>query len=114
MRPDALTIPENQEIDRPAVTGPVFSVIKGRLHMRYTARKRNALWRNDAITAKARAFLTALLDGGEPLTIRHRHAPGQGLISNNMLHDRSEFEDHEAPNRRRLLYRARFLDRIAA
>ncbi len=114
MRPGALTIPENQEIDRPAVTGPVFSVIKGRLHMRYTARKRNALWRNDAITAKARAFLTELLDGGEPLTIRHRLAPGQGLISNNVLHDRSEFEDHEAPNRRRLLYRARFLDRIAA
>ena len=114
MRPDALTIPENPEINRPAVSGPVFSVIGGRLHMRYTARKRHAIWRDDPITAKARDFLSALLNGGDPLTIRHRLAAGQGLISNNVLHDRSGFEDHDAPDRRRLLYRARFLDRIAA
>ena len=113
MRPDVLTIPENQEINRPAVTGPVFSVIGGRLHMRYTARKRNAIWRDDAITAKARDFLSALLNGGDPLTIRHRLAAGQGLISHNVLHDRPGFEDHDAPNRRRLLYPARFLDRVA-
>lgn len=68
----------------------------------------------DEITAKARAFLADLLNGGEPLTIRHRLPAGQGLISNNVLHDRTGFEDHDAPNRRRLLYRARFLDRIAA
>ena len=114
MRPDVLTIPANPQTDRPARTGPVFSVIRGRLHMRYTARKRNAEWRDDAVTVKARAFLDTLLNGGEPLIIRHRLTAGQGLISNNVLHDRAGFVDHDEPNRRRLLYRARFLDRIAA
>ncbi len=75
---------------------------------------REAIWRDDTMTAKARAFLTDLLNGDEPLTIRHRLVAGQGLISNNVLYDRSGFEDHNAPNRRRLLYRARFLDRIDA
>ncbi len=39
-------------------------------------------------------------------------AAGRGLIGNNVLHDRAGFEDHDEPNQRRLLYPARFLDRI--
>jgi hypothetical protein len=35
-----------------------------------------------------------------------------GLVCNNVLHDRSGFT--ETPERRRLLYRARYHDRIAA
>ena len=34
-----------------------------------------------------------------------------GLISHNVLHDRSGFEDD--PQQPRLLYRARYLDRVA-
>ncbi|MCP5430235.1 MAG: taurine catabolism dioxygenase TauD, partial [Chromatiaceae bacterium] len=37
---------------------------------------------------------------------------GWGLISNNVLHDRSGFEDDPDPARKRLLYRARYYDRI--
>jgi hypothetical protein len=37
--------------------------------------------------------------------------PGMGLLCNNVLHDRSAFTD-DALNPR-LLYRARYLDRIA-
>jgi hypothetical protein len=35
---------------------------------------------------------------------------GEGLISNNVLHNRTAFED--GPGHRRLIYRARFYDRI--
>jgi hypothetical protein len=34
-----------------------------------------------------------------------------GLVCNNVLHERSAFED--APGRPRLLYRARYVERIA-
>lgn len=70
----------------------------------------SAVWRDDAAIAKARDLLNHLLAGNEPLTIRHRLISGQGLISNNVLHDHSGFEDHDEPNQRRLLYRARFLE----
>jgi alpha-ketoglutarate-dependent taurine dioxygenase len=115
MHPEALTIPANLDGDRvirAAQTGPVFSLLQGRLHMRYTARKRYAEWRDDRRTAEARAFLAALLEG-EDLVIRHRLAPGQGLICNNVLHSRSGFSESPDPERRRLVYRARFLDRVA-
>ncbi len=117
MRPDALTIPANRvggRVIRPARTGPVFSLFGEGLHMRYTARKRYAQWRDDRTTTEARAFLASLLDGGESLVIRHQLAPGQGLICNNVLHSRSGFTDSPDPERRRLVYRARFLDRVAA
>jgi len=61
MRPDAMTIPENV-VDgirlHPASSGPVFSVEKdGYLHMRYTARPRNVIWNDDAISNGAVAEL---------------------------------------------------------
>ena len=37
---------------------------------------------------------------------------GQGLLSNNVLHDRSGFEDDADSAKKRLLYRARYYDRI--
>jgi hypothetical protein len=40
-----------------------------------------------------------------------RLQPGMGLVGHNVLHDRSAFVDD--PARPRLLYRARFLDRVA-
>jgi len=39
---------------------------------------------------------------------------GQGLIGNNPLHDRAGFSDEGSGNTPRLLYRARYHDRIAA
>lgn len=116
MRPDALTIPANIEGGREVrarQSGPVFSVIDGRPHMRFTARKRYAEWLDDPSTAEARAFLLDLLAGDEPFVFRHRLAPGQGLICNNVLHNRSGFEDSPEPDHARLFYRARFLDRVA-
>lgn len=110
-RPDAMCIPGNAEdgVARPDSPGPVFSVIGGRLHMRHTARPRNVVWSDAA--KPAAAALEALLTGDSPYIIRHRLTAGQGYLCNNVPHTRERFrEDPTAP---RLLYRARFLDRIA-
>ncbi len=116
MQPDAMTIPARIEEDgvaRPDETGPVFSVHpeSGDLHMRYTARTRSIAWKQDAATVAAVAFLENLLGSDLPYIYRARLEPGMGLICNNVLHDRAGFNDDES--HRRLLYRARYYDRIA-
>lgn len=115
--PECLTIPANIEDGheiRPAVSGPVFSYHKDGavLHMRYSARKKNIRWRDDATTSAAREYLSALLADDDGLVMHYRLQPGEGLISNNVLHNRTAFED--GPSQKRLLYRARFFDRIGA
>ncbi len=112
---DAMTIPERTDEDgvaRAAQTGPVFSVEKnGELHMRYTARTRSIEWRQDHATLAAVAALEQLLASDSPYIYRARLKPGMGLLCNNVLHDRSGFVDDPATPR--LLYRARYFDRIA-
>lgn len=116
MAPDAMTIPERLDDDgvaRPAQSGPVFSVDaqSGALHMRYTARTRSIVWKNDERTRQAVAFLAQLLNSNSPQVFRLQLAPGMGLVCNNVLHDRTGFDDD--PSQPRLLYRARYLDRVA-
>ena len=114
--PDAMTIPANTEEGhetRAAQTGPVFSLDDGGdLHMRYTARTRSVEWRPDDTTRAAREFLEQLLAGDSPYVFSHRLAAGQGLVCNNVLHSRSAFEDDAARGLNRLMYRARYYDRI--
>lgn len=116
MAPDAMTIPARLDEDgvaREAQTGPVFSVdpASGALHMRYTARTRSIEWRADATTRAAVAFLEALLASDEHYLFRIRLEPGMGIVANNVLHDRTGFIDD--PQQPRLLYRARYLDRVS-
>ena len=115
-QPDAMIIPARSDdngIARAAQAGPVFSVDgAGFLHMRYTARTISIEWRNDAATQAAVTALARILAGATPWTLCGRLEPGMGLVCNNVLHDRSGFT--ETPERRRLLYRARYHDRIAA
>jgi hypothetical protein len=113
--PDAMTIPANTEEGtamRPAQTGPVFSFDGGALHMRYTARTRSIEWKPDPATRAAVQFLGRILDADSPYVFALRLAGGQGLICNNVLHDRSAFTDDPAPVAGRLVYRARYCDRI--
>lgn len=117
MQPDAMTIPERPDDDgiaRPEQAGPVFSVdeLDGTLHMRYTARTRSIQWKDDAPTRGAVAFLEQLLAGDSVGIFRLRMAPGMGLVCNNVLHDRAGFVDDVLQPR--LLYRARYLDRVGA
>lgn len=113
--PDAMTIPERvDETDgvRPAQSGPVFSVDTSRnLHMRYTARTRSIVWKQDATTLAAVALLKRLLAAESPHIHQLRLEKGMGLLCNNVLHDRTAFTDD--PHTPRLLYRARYLDRLA-
>lgn len=112
-QPDAMTIParlENGVVARAEQSGPVFSVdAQGFLHMRYTARSVNIVWCDAA--AAAVAALTRILAQPTPWTLHGRLEPGMGLVSNNVLHDRGGFT--ETPARRRLLYRARYYERVA-
>ena len=113
-RPDAMVIPARSDengVARAAQSGPVFSVDgEGLLHMRYTARSISIEWRGDAATQAAVAALARILAAPTPWTLQGRLEPGMGLICNNVLHDRSGFV--ETPERRRLLYRARYHERI--
>jgi alpha-ketoglutarate-dependent taurine dioxygenase len=112
---DAMTIPERTDEDgvaRAAQTGPVFSVDEnGKLHMRYTARTRSIAWKQDEVTLAAVAFLEHILAADSPHIYTARLESGMGLLCNNVLHDRSGFTDNLASPR--LLYRARYYDRIA-
>ena len=113
--PECMAIPANigeQGEIRPEVCGPVFSYghSGATLHMRYSTRKRNIRWRDDAATTAAREFLSELLEDEAGPALHFRLKPGQGIISNNVLHNRTAFEDGLA--QRRFLYRARYFDRI--
>lgn len=115
MQPNAMTIPERvDETDgvRPAQTGPVFSVdATGHLHMRYTARTRSIEWKDDAATRAAVSALEQILaDESSGHIFNLTLEAGMGVICNNVLHDRSAFKD--LPDSPRLLYRARYLQRI--
>jgi len=112
--PDAMTIPANEEdpaAQRAAQTGPVFSHEGGALHMRYTARTRSIEWQPDEVTQAAVRHLKQILDSDSPYVFRLRLEGGHGLVCNNVLHDRSAFTD--APGEGRLVYRARYFDRVA-
>ena len=114
MQPDVMLIPANEvddKIVRPDRTGPAFSIDQlGHLHMRYTARQRNILWKDDVLTREAVAVLQELLNSESAWVYRATLQPGQGLICNNVLHDRTGFTDSE--QHRRMLYRLRFYDRM--
>ncbi|MCX7893437.1 MAG: TauD/TfdA family dioxygenase [Burkholderiales bacterium] len=114
MRPDAMTIPargEGEGVQRAAQSGPVFSFdpADGALHMRYTARTVSIRWADDPDVAGAAACLARMLGEDTPHAFRLRLEPGMGIVCNNVLHARAAFRD--APERPRLLYRARYYDR---
>ena len=114
MHPDAMTIPARMDetnIARAEQSGPVFSIdpAEGFLHMRYTARTRSIEWKQDAITQAAVNTLAEILHDSEYI-LRTRLKPSMGIICNNVLHTRTAFTDR--PDRRRLLYRGRYYDRL--
>ncbi|MCW2272851.1 alpha-ketoglutarate-dependent taurine dioxygenase [Rhodoblastus acidophilus] len=111
LHPEAMIIPEARDEAgrvRAENRGPVFFLSNaGALSMRYTARKKNIVWRDDATRAAAAALLAVI--ESEPLVRREKLRPGQGVLCNNILHDRAAFANGAAP---RLLCRVRFHTRI--
>jgi len=113
MHPEAMIIPDNVEagkVIRAAQDGPVFMVKpNGRLHMRFSARKRNIVWRDTEDTHKAVEMINHLLaDDDNVLKVKLK--AGQGIICNNVLHNRSAFTDSD--QQKRLMYRARYYDAV--
>ena len=118
MRPDVMTIPENTRepgLHRPAISGPVFSLDPGggALHMRYTARTRSIRWKDDPVTRDAVAFLEELLTPPVTFALRVCLRAGEGIVCNNVLHNREAFNDDPTTKRERLLWRARYRERVA-
>lgn len=118
MKDDVLTIPANVENGieiRGAQTGPVYSIDAetGALHMRYSARKRNIIWLDDEITSAAVDEIDNFLASDSPWIFHYRLESGQGLICNNILHNRTAFKNGETEQQERLIYRGRYFDRIA-
>ena len=113
MHPEAMTIPANIEagaVIREAQSGPVFMVkADGRLHMRYSARKRNIIWRDTPETVEAVSMIGQLLADDEKV-VKVALSAGQGIICNNVLHNRTGFED--SAQQKRLMYRARYYDDV--
>ena len=112
--PDALTIPANVvngQVIRAAQSGPVFSFDpQGHLHMRYSARKRNIEWKDDASVLAAVTALECMFQETE-WVLRGGLSAGEGLLCNNVLHNRDAFtDDVNAP---RLLYRLSYYERAA-
>jgi len=118
MQPDAMTIPANIEQGleiRPAQSGPVFSLDpqSGDLHMRYTARTRSIEWKRDPAVGRAVRFLESLLSADLPYIFRYQLQANEGILSNNVLHGRESFSNGEGDSEKRLVYRARYYDRIS-
>jgi len=118
MQADVMTIPENIENGvelRAAQTGPVFSIDPqtGDLHMRYTARTRSIEWKDTELVREAVEFIKTFLNSASPYIFHHRLSAGEGIICNNVLHNRSAFEDDLEKDQTRLIFRGRFYERIS-
>lgn len=114
---NAMTIPANKEagVERPAQTGPVFSLDKAtnRLHLRYTARTRSIEWADNALLKQAVDEISCFLQSDSPYIFTYKLQAGQGVVCNNVLHNRSAFEENDSPQSKRLIYRARYYDRAS-
>ena len=114
--PEAMTIPANVEpngkVRAPSV-GPVFFYDEksGRLQMRYTARTRSIEWRDDPATLDAVAWMHEWLAADDPYKIRIRMKAGQGILNNNVLHNRTGFDKESSSESKRTMLRVRFHER---
>ena len=122
MLPDALTIPQNSQnsrILREKKTGPILTILNencmpdvGTIHFRYTSRKTFVYWKKDARITGALDFLKQTLQNDCPYIFRVKLKPGSGLIGNNVLHNRTGFQDGDSEYTKRLIYRIYYKDRI--
>ena len=108
MSSDAFTIPENTQNGRKAVSSYVFRLLDNKLHMKFSMREKNIIWR-DEIKASSE-LLKTIIKENESYQIKYKLKPNQGVISNNVIHMRSSFTN--TSNKNRLLYRLRSKKRI--
>ncbi len=113
--PQAMSIPEHKVdgvIRRAKSTGAIFFVdeLSNALYMRYTQRKKNIEFLTATEVQQAVGLLDNLLNTTTPHHFEHTMSANQGLLCNNVLHNRSAFVDN--PEHPRLLLRGRYANRI--
>jgi len=84
----------------------------GNLCHRFSFRKIDMAWSGDADVQAARAVLESMMLEQSEYVIEGRLESGLGLISNNVLHTREKLVDSDDAAQKRLLFRARFYDRV--
>lgn len=93
--------------------GKVFwTNVGGNLCHRFSFRKTDMAWSEEDDVTAARAVLESLIQEESEYVIEGRLESGLGLISNNVLHTREKLVDSDNPEQTRLLFRARFYDRV--
>jgi hypothetical protein len=112
----ALTIPERREgdkITREVSTGPVFFIdrVSQKPKMRFTQRKRNIHWLQSTSLTDALDVLNNFLSSDSEIHHQYKLAAGEGLICNNVLHNRSAFADNTEQKRK--LLRGRYINSVA-
>jgi len=103
-------IPENKKNGRKEIKSYVFSYDNPykKLHMRFTMRERNIKWKKmyeDEIE-----ILKNIIEKNSKYKISYKLQPGQGVITNNVIHSRTAFTNDI--NHHRLIYRIRSTQRI--
>jgi hypothetical protein len=123
--PDALAILMNKncfKYKNPAtgeisehLGGKVFwTNADGHLCHRFSFRKMDMAWSEENDIAAAKKVLESLISDESEHVIEGRLESGMGLISNNVLHTREKLVDSDDAAKKRLLFRARFYDRVNA
>ena len=84
----------------------------GHLCHRFSFRKTDMAWSGDSDVAAAGHVLESLISDEPAHVIKGRLESGMGLISNNVLHTRERLVDSDDAAKKRLLFRARFYDRV--
>lgn len=112
---DVMTIPENRkngELIRPETSTAIFKVLNSQhdVLMRYSMRKKNIIFKQDALTQEALSCMDEFINAETSPHISIKLKAGQGIVSNNVLHKRTAFKDKTGLER--LYYRARFYNRI--
>ena len=114
-QPGLFTIPENIDngiLLRSEFSGTVFSTDgeTGCLYTRFSQRTKNIQWIEEGDARQAVDAFNSILDRENPWILSIHLRPGQGIICNNILHARTEYDD--VGQRPRRLLRMRFGDAI--
>lgn len=86
----------------------------GHLCHRFSFRKMDMAWPEDSDVLAARDCLESLILNESGYVIEGRLESGMGLISNNVIHTREKLVDSDDASKKRLLFRARYYDRVNA
>ena len=116
-QPKVLTIPTRRYgnmVIRDASIGPVFFIDNAsqKPKMRFTQRKKNINWLGSTEIADALHELNIFLSSNSEIHHQYKLTSGEGLVCNNVLHNRSAFV--ESPLQKRQLLRGRYKNSVVA